>query len=80
MTHQTQTIETKTIQKFMTEISSLEKRLAKLKAEVAKFLPVKYGSDAWWEREEKKADEDIKAGRVYGPFSDINNLLKELHK
>lgn len=39
-----------------------------------------YGSEAWWEKEEAEADEDIKAGRVYGPFNTAEELIKSLHK
>ena len=31
-----------------------------------------------WQKREKEAEEDIKAGRVYGPFSSEKELLKSL--
>lgn len=37
-----------------------------------------YGSEAWWGKEEKEADEDIKAGRVIGPFHNAKELQKYL--
>ena len=35
---------------------------------------------AEWQQKEAEADEDIRAGRVYGPFSDGKELLKALKK
>lgn len=31
-----------------------------------------------WQKGEKEADEDIKKGRVYGPFDNIDDALKTL--
>lgn len=31
-----------------------------------------------WQKGEKEADEDIKKGRVYGPFNNARDLLKSL--
>ena len=32
-----------------------------------------------WQRKEKEADEDIKAGRISGPFSNTKDLMKHLN-
>lgn len=31
-----------------------------------------------WQKKEREADEDIKKGRVYGPFSNAKDLIKSL--
>ena len=33
-----------------------------------------------WQKGEKEADEDIKAGRVSGPYQDIDKLEEDLEK
>lgn len=33
-----------------------------------------------WQKGEKEADEDIKAGRVSGPYQDIDKLVEDLEK
>ena len=38
-----------------------------------------YGSDEWWQLAEKKADEDIAAGR-YTVYKNVNEAIKDLHK
>ncbi|MBI3559009.1 hypothetical protein HY085_01305 [Candidatus Gottesmanbacteria bacterium] len=48
---------------FYSEILSLEKALARLKEKFLKMMPAKYGSDAWWERMDKQAEEGILAGK-----------------
>jgi len=33
-----------------------------------------------WQEGEKEADEDIKAGRISGPYQDIDKLVEDLEK
>lgn len=33
-----------------------------------------------WQEMEKEAEEDIKAGRVYGPFDSVDEMMKDLEK
>ena len=33
-----------------------------------------------WQEMEREADEDIKAGRVYGPYADVAELIADLKK
>lgn len=63
-------------------VSELEK-IEELKKEVLRLLPngiIPYGSKLWWEKEELMANEDIKKGKVYGPFDNASDLVKSLHK
>jgi hypothetical protein len=48
---------------FYSEILVLEKALARLKEKFLKAAPAKYGSDAWWEKMDQRAEESILAGR-----------------
>lgn len=74
------TMNTKTAENLLKEIESMRRSLETLKKKIMDLLPAKYGSDAWWERAETEADEDIKKGRVFGPFKNADELLKSLHK
>lgn len=63
-----------TAEDFYSEIISLEKALARLKEKFLKIMPVKYGSDAWWEQEAEKSRQDYKNG----DYIETQNK-KELH-
>lgn len=71
-------IDTKTAESIFEEIEVIQKRLEALRKKIATFLPHKYGSDEWWEKEEKEADEDIKAGRVV-KFESMKDAIKWLN-
>ncbi len=51
------------LDKILKVLTELKTDVARLSEKVEDLEPI-YGSDAWWEWSEKKADEDIKAGRV----------------
>ena len=61
MSH-TITIDTKTIKLILTRLEELTQEVKSLKAKLAESEPP-YGSDAWWEWSDKKALEEIKAGK-----------------
>lgn len=67
-----------TAEDFYTEIVSLEKTLAKLKEKLLKMMPVKYGSDAWWEKSDKKSFEEYEQGK-YKSFQNVKVLMRELN-
>lgn len=48
---------------LLEEIFLLEKAVLSLKAKVLKALPVKYGSEAWWEKEAEEGIKSIELGR-----------------
>ena len=72
------TIDTKTAENILEEIEAVGQSLEVLRKKILKLLPAKYGSDAWWEKAELEADEDIKAGR-YTTYTNVENLIKDLH-
>lgn len=74
------TIDTETAENILKEIETVKKSLDVLRKKIIKFLPSKYGSDVWWEKAEFEADEDIKKGRIFGPFKNANEFLEALHK
>lgn len=62
------------------QFDSLQRRIEKLEQIVKSLLTgedatqAPYGSEAWWTKEEKEADDDIKAGRIHGPFQTKEEL------
>ena len=51
-----------TIEDVFGEVLSLEKTVSSLKGKILNMMPLKYGSDAWWEQETAKSLEDYKNG------------------
>ena len=72
------TIDSKTVENILKEIGAVGQSLEVLRKKILKLLPARYGSDAWWEKAEHEADEDIKAGR-YTTYTNVENLIKDLH-
>ncbi|MCL5010510.1 MAG: hypothetical protein M1289_02815 [Patescibacteria group bacterium] len=59
---QTIAVSAKTINTIQERLDELTREIKAIKARIFEEEPL-YGSDEWWERSEKKADEDIKTGR-----------------
>jgi len=74
------TIDTRTAETLLKEIETIKKSLEVLKKKIIKLLPARYGSDAWWEKAELEADEDIKKGRIakLSSIQDLDKPIKEL--
>ncbi len=65
----------KSLKKALEEVRALKK------AQVKKTQkPIRFWTEAEWEKTEKEADEDIKVGRVVGPFKNAEDLIQSLHK
>ena len=62
-------------QKLLQRIVSLEKKVQSLLNRLQKEPP--YGSDEWWEWSNKKAIEDIKAGK-YTAFKSAKEMVEHL--
>ncbi len=58
----------------------MAKQLNALKKKVLKLLPVKYGSDLWWEKETEASLKEIKEGKIMGPFKSGKELIQALHQ
>ena len=70
---QTITIDTKILDTILSRLDSLSKDIRAIKTRLISDEP-EYGSDAWWEWSDKKALEDVEAGR----YTEITSK-KELH-
>lgn len=60
--NQTITVSPKTIEEILARLDRLTKEVKAIKTRLFEEEP-SYGSDAWWEWSDKKAIEDIKAGK-----------------
>jgi len=74
---QTATVPTKTFEKILSKLDYLTEEIETIKAKLFEEEPT-YGSDAWWTWSDKKADEDIKAGRVM-KFDSTEEAIKWLN-
>lgn len=69
---QTITVPAKTFEKILSRLDQLS-RAVEVINEKLEGAP-HYGSDEWWEWSEKRADEDIKMGRVSAVLHNKNEL------
>lgn len=76
--NQAVTVPTKTVNEILTRLDTLTREVKAIKAKLFEGKPP-YGSDAWWEWSEKKADEDIKNGRLM-KFNSTEEAIKWLNK
>lgn len=76
--NQAVTVSTKTVEEILIRLDTLTKEVKAIKAKLFKGRP-SHGSDAWWEWSEKKADEDIKNGRLM-KFNSTDEAIKWLNK
>lgn len=60
---QTMTVPTKTFEEILSRLDQLTKEVRLIKAKLFAKEPA-YGSGEWWEWSDKKAMEDIKAGKA----------------
>lgn len=60
---QTVTVPAETFEKILSKLDRLTQEVADIKVRLFEKEPA-YGSDEWWEWSDKKAKEDIKAGKV----------------
>ncbi len=60
--NQTVTVPAKTIDEIFSRLDELTKTVKKIAAKLSEKEPP-YGSDEWWEWSDKKALEEIKAGK-----------------
>ncbi len=74
---QTVTVDAKTFEKVLSKLDYLSQEVESIKTQLSKKkLP--YGSDEWWEWSDKKARQDIKAGRVV-KFDSAKEAIKWLN-
>lgn len=74
--NQTVTISQKTLDIIIDRLDELTKEVKTIKQKLAEEPP--YGTTAWWEWSEKKADKDIKSGKVI-KFDSVKDAIKWLN-
>lgn len=72
------TVPAKTFEKILSRLDQLTKEVQAIKNRLFEEEPP-YGSDEWWEWSDKKAQEDIKAGR-YTTYDHVKDLIRDLHQ
>ena len=74
---QTITVPAKTFEMILSKLEHLTRDVETIKSKLLDGEPP-YGSDQWWEWSEKRADADIKAGRVV-KFDSVEETIKWLN-
>lgn len=76
------TLPVSTIEKVERKLKSALEEVRALKRKQVKksSKPIRFWTKAEWEKAEREADEDIKAGRIFGPFKNAEELIESLHK
>ncbi len=74
---QTVTVPVKTFEKILSRLDQLTKDVQDIKSTIVEKEPL-YGSGEWWEWSDKKAKEDIKAGRIM-KFDSADKAIKWLN-
>lgn len=74
---QTITVPTKTFEKILSRLDYLSEEIRTIKAKLFEEEPP-YGSAAWWTWSDKKANADIKAGRIM-KFDSTEEAIKWLN-
>ena len=74
---QTVTVDAKIFEKVLSKLDYLSQELESIKTQLSGKEPP-YGSDEWWKWSDKKARQDIKAGRVV-KFDSAEEAIKWLN-
>lgn len=74
---QTITVPAKTFEKILSRLDLLTQEVADIKTRLFEKEP-HYGSNAWWEWSDRKAKENIKAGKVM-KFDSAQEAIKWLN-
>lgn len=71
------TIDKQALEKLARTLAAFSAAAEALRKQIITLFPAKYGSDAWWEKEEAKIDEQIKKGQ-YKKFSSMDEAIAHL--
>lgn len=71
------TIHSKTIDEIISRLDRLTREVKAIKTRLFEEEPL-YGTDEWWVWSERRADEDIKAGRLER-FEKVKDAIKWLN-
>ncbi|MBI5465016.1 hypothetical protein HY946_00200 [Candidatus Gottesmanbacteria bacterium] len=72
-----QSLDASTLVSLLNELAVLSEAAKNVREKLLKIIPVQYGSDLWWEKSDKEAMEEIKAGRGIS-FNNIKELKQYL--
>lgn len=77
---QTITVNAKTLEQVVSQLDKLTKEVAAIKKQILDQEPIN-GSDAWWEKEIKEGEEDIKKGNYYElrDENELDDFFKNIH-
>lgn len=75
--NQTVVVSSKTFQEIVSKLDQLNKEVQAIKNKLFEGEPA-YGSNEWWEWSDKRAQADIKAGRVV-TFDSVGEAIKWLN-
>ena len=78
--NQTIAISSKTIEEILTRLDRLTREVKTIKKRVSPQKATFYGSDSWWKKEIEEGLEEVKQGKVRGPFKNASELIKTLHQ
>jgi len=78
--NQTITISSKTVEEILTRLDRLTREVKAIKKRIPPQETTFYGSDSWWKKEIEQGLEEVKQGKVRGPFKNANELIKTLHQ
>ncbi len=78
MANRTQSIDESTIISLINELAVLSQAAKNVREKLLKIVPVKYGSDLWWDKSDKEAMDQIKNGKGIS-FNNIKDLQKYLN-
>lgn len=80
MVNRTQSLNEATMVSLLDELAVLSQAAKNVREKLLKIVPVKYGSDLWWEKETEKSLEDYKQGRyvVLKKKEDIDKFFANL--
>lgn len=78
------TVKKSVLDDILEQLGALQRKVLALKrtktqSATIKKKTIKYGSEEWWDKEMKLADEDIKKGR-YKTFNSAKELIADLKK
>ena len=77
MVNRTQFIDESTLISLINELAVLSQAAKNVREKLLKIVPVKYGSDLWWDKSDKEAMDQIKNGKGIS-FNNINELKQYL--
>jgi len=79
MSNHTKIVSESMLISLMNELEVLSNAAKRVREKLLEIVPVKYGSDLWWEKSDKEAIESIKQGRgkKFETYEEAAKYLKD---